>query len=159
MATPSLHSQNYYKSAVVGGVKWIALDMKFEIEAIDVPFNGESIKLIEARWFDEGATTFVVRLNETGQLAEVTFEHDEGIRILNELDLAGWWMNSSGAKLSDSWLFLVNSGGWFEFESTRDDFYKKHESTGSKEYVITGCQECISIFTSCKPIVRVLNAI
>jgi hypothetical protein len=130
------------------------MDMKFEIEAIQVPFNGDSIKLIKANWLDEEATTFLVRLNETGELAEVSFEHDEGIRILEELDLAGWWLNSEGAILSESWLFLVNSGGWFDFESTRDDFYKKHETSDTKEYLIAGYQECVSILSSSKPKVR-----
>ena len=130
-----------------------------DIEAIEVPFNGNSIKLIEANWSHDSKTTFKVRLNETGEIAEVSFIDDEGIRILEELDLANWWMNSTGSKLSESWLFKVKSGGWFDFESTRDDFYKKHEKRIVQEYLITGYQECVSILSSSKPTVRVVNSI
>lgn len=129
------------------------------LKSIDVPFNGNSIKLIGSNWSDNGATTFIVRLNETGELAEVAFTGGVGIRILEELDLASWWMEASGAQLSDSWLFHVSSGGWFDFESTRDDFYKKHESDKPKEYLITGYQECASILAYSEPSVRVLNTI
>ena len=133
--------------------------MTIEIDAIKVPFNGDSIKLIEANWFDDKPSTFIVRLNKSGELAEVTFETDAGIRILEELDLAAWWMNAKGSKLSDSWLFQVKSGGWFEFESTRDDFYKKHQDSGIIEYLIAGYQECVSILSDKQPKVRALNAI
>ena len=127
-----------------------------ETEAIKVPFNGSSVKLIEANWFDEGTTTFKVRLIETGEIAEVSFSDDQGIRILDELDLAGWWMDNKGSNLSESWLFLVKAGGWFDFESTRDDFYKKHEKIIVEEYLITGFQECVSILSSSKPTIKVI---
>ena len=87
------------------------------LKSIEVPFNGKSIILTGASWLENGSSSFTVRLNQTGERAEVSFIDDVGIRILDELDLAGWWLKSNRAELSNSWLFFVSSGGWFDFES------------------------------------------
>ena len=98
-----------------------------EITPLPVPFNGNSIKLRMVQWHDENETRIEVCLQETQERAEVTFDAVIGIRILYELDTSEFWLSTPRNILSSSWIFHVQSGGWFEFESQREDFYSKHE--------------------------------
>ena len=79
------------------------------------------------QWHDENETRIEVCLQETQERAEVTFDTVIGIRILYELDTSEFWLSTPRNILSSSWIFHVQSGGWFEFESQREDFYSKHD--------------------------------
>jgi len=107
-----------------------------DISALEVPCNDSSRHVVEVNWREGEASTIVVRFEDLGKLVEVSFDDDSGIRILDELDLADWWINSTEKELAKSWLFQVNSGGWFAFEATRDDFYTKHRPLETREFLI-----------------------
>ncbi|WP_019141851.1 hypothetical protein [Noviherbaspirillum massiliense] len=127
-----------------------------DIEVIEVPFNGTSVKVVEAQWTHDAGTVIEVWLKTTNERAEVIFSDDIGLRILDELDVAGFWLNTPKTKLAESWLFKVNRGGWFDFEATREDFYSKYHAAEITEYLVAGYQECVSVLSRSAPIVRVL---
>jgi len=129
-----------------------------EIEAITVPFNGKAIKVIAMNWSDSGDTVIRVFNRETNELAEAKFSADAGIRILHELDISSFWNAANGAELSDSWVFKVCSGGWYDFESSRSDFYMQHNEDKPTEYLITGYQECVSVLSYEAPIVTAVSS-
>lgn len=124
-----------------------------DIDAIAVPFIGNSVKVVETRWTHDAGTTIRVCLKETNEHAEVTFKDVLGIRILDELDVAGFWLNAPKSKLAQSWLFQVSHGGWFDYEATRDDFYSKHDKDDINEYLVAGYQECVSVLCRSVPTV------
>ena len=128
-----------------------------EITPLPVPFNGNSIKLRMVQWHDENETRIEVCLQETQERAEVTFDAVIGIRILYELDTSEFWLSTPRNILSSSWIFHIQSWGWFEFESQREDFYSKHEDINIREYLITGYRECVSIFSLNEPKVKVIS--
>jgi len=129
-----------------------------DITPIPVPFNDNLIKVCMVQWHDENETRVEVCLRKTQERAEVTFDCAIGVRILNELDIAAFWLSSPKGSLSSSWLFHVQSGGWFDFESQRDDFYSKHEDINIQEYLVAGYRECVSILCLGEPRVRVISA-
>ncbi|WP_146161699.1 hypothetical protein [Pseudothauera lacus] len=108
------------------------------------------MKVVGVNWCDSGPTTIDLVSKHSGRRAKVEFEADAGLRILEELDLAGIWLGTDRSVLKASWLFEVEAGGWFDLESTRDDFYKKHEAP-IREFLVAGYQECVSVFSSNAP--------
>ncbi|MDO6687280.1 MULTISPECIES: hypothetical protein [unclassified Agarivorans] len=129
-----------------------------EIEALKVPFNGTSIFVDKIEWNRESDTRITVVLESTSERAEVTFNSDFGMRVLDELDIANFWSSSNTSILRESWLFKVKSGGWFDFESSRNDFYSRNQEE-TLEYIITSHQDCVSIICLEEPIVTVINSI
>ncbi len=123
-----------------------------KLDPVAVPFVDDSVKVVGVRWSDSGATVIDLVSKRSGRRARVEFQDDAGLRILGELDLANMWMGGNRSALRASWLFEVRSGGWFDLESTRDDFYTKHEPP-TREFLIAGYQECVSVFSRRGPTV------
>jgi hypothetical protein len=121
------------------------------ITPIEVPFVDDSIKLIGVRWSDQSATIVEVQSQRTGRTLRIEFESVAGLRMLHELDLASTWLGQSGVALRTSWLFAVHADGWLELESKRDDFYTKHIPAKPAEFLIAGCQECLSVLSFSEP--------
>jgi hypothetical protein len=121
-------------------------------QRIKVPFNDDSIKIAGLEWGDTDRLTVAVKSRRSGRSCKVYFESIEGIRMLHELNLASWWLSAQRQELAGSWLHEVQSAGWFDFEATRPDFYSQHE-TKIPEYLVAGCQECLSIFSHSQPVV------
>lgn len=123
-----------------------------QLDPIAVPFRDDSVKVAGVRWSESGATVIDVVSKRSGRRGRVEFQDDSGLRILGELDLANMWMGADRAALGASWLFEVRAGGWFDLESTREDFYTKHEPP-VREFLIAGYQECVSVFSRLGPTV------
>lgn len=121
-----------------------------QLSPVAVPFVDDSMKVVGVSWSATGPTTIDLLSKRTGRKAKVEFEVGVGLRILDELDLAGIWMGTDRSILRGSWLFEVEAGGWFDLESTRDDFHKKHEAP-IREFLISGYQECVSVFSGNAP--------
>jgi hypothetical protein len=121
-------------------------------QSIEVPFNDESIKIAGVEWGDNDGLTVSIKSKRSSRSCKVYFESAEGIRMLHELNLASWWLSAPRQELARSWLHQVKSGGWFDFEATRLDFYSQHE-TKVPEYLIAGFQECLSVLSISQPVV------
>ncbi|MDQ7745236.1 hypothetical protein [Hydrogenophaga pseudoflava] len=123
-----------------------------ELLPIAVPFQDDAMKVTGVHWRDDAPTTISVLSRRSGRRAKVEFQDAVGVRILGELDLAGLWLGADPATLKTTWLFEVSAGGWFDLESQRDDFYTKHEAP-TREFLIAGYQECVSVFSRLGPLV------
>lgn len=121
-----------------------------QLSPVAVQFVDDSMKVVGVCWSDCGPTIIDLLSRRSGRRAKAEFEGDVGLRILEELDLAGMWMGTDRSVLRESWLFEVEAGGWFDLESTRDDFYKQHEAP-IREFLIAGYQECVSVFSRNAP--------
>lgn len=121
------------------------------LEPVHVPFCDDAMQVVHVGWNAKGNTTIEVLSKRTGRRCRVEFQDDVGLRILGELDLAAMWMEAPKDVLKSTWLFVVRAGGWFELESTRGDFYTKHEAPVT-EFLIAGYQECVSIFSRRGPV-------
>jgi hypothetical protein len=120
------------------------------LDPISVPFSDDAIQVADVRWSAGGHTSIKIESKRSGRKCLVEFRDDVGIRILSELDLAAFWMSTSKEVLRTTWLFVIRSGGWFDLEATRDDFYMKHQAPVI-EFVIVGFQECVSILARTAP--------
>ena len=87
---------------------------------------------------------------EGDEKIELQFEEVIGFRVLDEIDLIEFWPTFSSP---EGWLFLVESGGWKELESTRDGFVRK-DWEGINEYFIRGCDKCVSVLSACEPTIE-----
>ncbi|MEJ2795233.1 hypothetical protein WAE56_17640 [Iodobacter sp. LRB] len=121
---------------------------------IAVPFADETMKVTSLCWSDTEATQIVVASKRTGRSFVVEFQSVEGLRMLDELDLASVWINSASQALASTWLFKVNAGGWLELESTRDDFYTQHQENQPYEFLIGGYLECVSVLSLLPPVIQ-----
>ena len=127
--------------------------MAVELLPIPVPFNDDSVKVVSVRWSGSQATIIELVSKRSGEKVQVEFKSNSGLRILDELDLAGMWIGTERSALAVTWLFEVRVGGWFELESIRQDFYMKH-GVPKREFLVEGCQDCVSIISDHEPIVR-----
>ena len=129
--------------------------MSILVDSISVPFHTSShrssIEIESVVWSTKPPTVVTVRSFETGEQVKINFKDDCGLRILNEVDLAGWWMNAKGSPLSESWLFEIKEGGWLESESKRSDFSLRYSKEKIREFLITSESECVSILTLSEP--------
>jgi hypothetical protein len=107
--------------------------------------------MVGVQWGDERCTQIEVLSRRTGRTFVVEFDSVVGLRVLHEIDLAGFWLGADRQALGSTWLFEVSAGGWFELESTRGDFYTKHEDTRPLEFIIAAYQECVSVLSASHP--------
>ena len=121
------------------------------LRPIAVPFTDDTIKVVAVHWSDVSGASIEIIAKRSGRACTVKFEHVAGLRMLHELDLASLWLEAENAALSSSWLFHVDSGGWLELESTRQDFYTQHELHKPREFLIAGFQECLSVLSFVEP--------
>ncbi|HSV78661.1 MAG TPA: hypothetical protein VLK85_05585 [Ramlibacter sp.] len=122
------------------------------LEPLSVPFADDALQVVAMHWSSQKQTIIEVLSRRSGRRAEVHFVDDVGVRVLGELDLSSFWMDQPRDAMKSTWLFVVTSGGWFDLESTRQDFYTKHEAPVT-EYLIAGCHECVSVLARTQPVV------
>ena len=116
------------------------------LAGIRVPFNDDAVKITDLHWsHGDQPTRIAVASRRSGRSCIVEFDAVIGLRMLDELDLASTWHGVSADILKSSWLFAVKSGGWFELESTRPDFYTQHELQRPAEFLVAGVQDCVSV--------------
>lgn len=124
----------------------------FPLAAVLVPFNDDAVKITDLRWSDgEQPTRIAVASRRSGRSCIVEFDAVIGLRMLDELDLASTWHGMPADFLKSSWLFAVKSGGWFDLEATRPDFYTQHVLQKPTEFLVAGFQECVSVLAPSFP--------
>jgi hypothetical protein len=75
---------------------------------------------------------------------KVHFAQPSGFRLLDELDLARYWMSKSFAR--GSHVLEVKNGGW----SAEEDVLQSFE-TKRREWLIVSGNACVSVFCSLEP--------
>ncbi len=134
--------------------------MPLRLSPLSVPFSDDAVRIIGLDWRESGDVNVQVGSKRAGQSCVVQFSEVVGIRILDELDLASWWVEAERACLASSWLFAVDANGWLAFEQTRQDFYTKHMPHETFEYLLAGFTDCVSILSSSslRPAIQVMEA-
>lgn len=82
------------------------------------------------------------------QVARLRFESVEGFRVLDEGDLLEFWPTCSWTR--GGWLWRIEEGGWFAFESSRPGFTSE-KYKGTNEYLVVGANECVSVISRHAP--------
>lgn len=122
------------------------------LTAIQVPFNDDAVKVAHLHWSDgDQPTRIAVASRRSGRSCIVEFDAVIGLRMLDELDLASTWQGVPADVLKSSWLLAVKSGGWFELEATRPDFYTQHVLQKPTEFLVAGFQDCVSVLALSVP--------
>lgn len=88
-------------------------------------------------WFLRITLSFAGSRNPT----YVQFEGVEGFRVLDEGQLLEFW----GKDAPNTWLYLIQSGGWLSLEQTREGAPSLSELSGLKEYLVAGINDCVSV--------------
>ena len=102
---------------------------------IAVPYTSNCMKIVELAWSDRTGLKVEVVSKATDRRFSVSVSNVGGVRLLDELDLAGLWLGLGEQSwvLASTWLFEVESGGWLALESSRADFYTQHEPKQRKQ--------------------------
>jgi hypothetical protein len=74
----------------------------------------------------------------------LTFNDVYGLRILDEHDLLEFWPTCSA---QNGGLFEILDGGWLAQENTRNSFLTGNMMPQLKEYLVTGPNDCLNIFS------------
>lgn len=78
----------------------------------------------------------------------VSFDDTTGFRVLDERDLMEYWPVCS---TPNGWLFDIKEGGWLDQERLRIGNNMLSIYPDVKEYLITGINECVSVFSTVNP--------
>ena len=117
------------------------------------PYQGmktEIVKVIS----EFNALTIELDVLSTCKCLSVYFDSVIGYRTLEESDLWNFWNDYN---LSQSWIYEVVSGGWFDLENTRSDFMSgKGNVDDYTEYLIIGVDWCVNVVSSKPPFIKVL---
>ena len=91
----------------------------------------------------------VVYLQAEGcQFVRVDFDHVRVFRMLDEGDLCDFWDKYHTGK---GWLYRVLQIGWFDLQSTRNDFITPRLfANGIHEFLIV-CGTCVSVLSTKDP--------
>ncbi len=128
------------------------------LKSQDSPPNDGAMKLLDVRWNHAGGVKIVIASVKSDRRYCISFESIVGLRILNELDIASFWLCASREVIASSCLFEVTEGGWLALEKTRDDFYSKHEAKSPAEFLIAGYQECVGVLSHARPVITEIGA-
>ena len=97
--------------------------------------------------FDLWFLTITVYFQQIVKPVYIKFDGIRGFRVLDEGDLLEFWNPELRA---DGWLWIVEKGGWFDLESTRNGFVSG-VTGGYSEFLILGENECVSVITEGSP--------
>jgi len=81
---------------------------------------------------------------------KVTFPRVTGFRLLDELDLARYWIAKDFP--SGSHVLEVKGGGW----SSEEDMFQTFE-TARREWLVVSGNACVSVFCRAEPKITELN--
>lgn len=112
-----------------------------QVVVVKTPFPSDRLTQLESLQYSREG--LVVSVSSQHWNAKVVFEQTYGFRVLDELDLTGFWSQCS---LADGWLLEVTSGGWKALELMRPDFLSGRNEW-VREYLIIGLNECVSVLT------------
>ncbi len=88
------------------------------------------------------------------RFVRVDFDNVRGFRMLDEGDLCNFW---DKYHTGNGWLYRVLQGGWFDLESTRNDFITPHLfANGIHEFLIV-CDTCVSVLSTEDPTITELG--
>lgn len=107
---------------------------------------------IEDIEYQKGELKITLNYYDATKKALVSFKEIIGFRVLDEGDLLEFWPTCS---MFNGWIFKILDGGWNELESTRSGFLSK-DTRKYTEYLITGIDDCINVFSVSPPIIREL---
>lgn len=77
-----------------------------------------------------------------------SFTETTGFRVLDERDLMEYWPVCS---TPNGWLFDIKEGGWLDQERTRTGSNMLFTCPDVTEYLVTGINECVSVFSAVPP--------
>jgi hypothetical protein len=107
-------------------------DQSTQVEEVQLSANGLTVRMASNQWS-----------------AQVFFQTCYGFRVLDELDLTEFW---SQCTLLRGWLYEVSGGGWKDLELRRPTFISGQHAW-TKEYLIVGLNECVSVLSKDFPVV------
>ena len=90
---------------------------------------------------------------DTTQIVRLSFLEIAGFRVLDEGDLLEFWPTCSSP---NGWVFQIIEGGWFDQERQRTGFIRG-DIKEIKEYLITGVDDCVSVFAWSPPNIHLLT--
>jgi hypothetical protein len=105
---------------------------------------------IESMSYDLDELKIIV-VADSNKRIQVIFYQPIGFRCLDEGDLLEFWENP---EITNNWLLNIKDSGWYEQESKRKGFTSK--GTELNEYLVTGQNDCISVFDTNQPKVTLL---
>ena len=82
----------------------------------------------------------------------VDFETPNGFRVLDEGDLLEVWEGST----KEEWLYVVEEDGWLAQEAKRPGFVS--DPAEHIEYLVAGCNDCVTVMALDEPTVTVIDA-
>ncbi len=87
--------------------------------------------------------TLIITVKIASDEFDLSFDSPAGFRALDEGDLLEFWPDCS---TQNGWLFEIESGGWFSFESNRSGFLSATNSE-LKEFFVTGANYCVNVLS------------
>jgi len=94
-----------------------------------------------------------IRVDDVGQDLHVIVEFAEarGFRVLDERDLMEYWPACS---VQNGCLYEIHASGWLQQESGRAGSSLVHMQPDTREFLVAGINECVSVFSSTPPSVH-----
>lgn len=120
-----------------------------------LPANGvEPYSDIESCRYEDGAFVVVLAcsLDDSRNVKGVSlkFSNVEGFRLLDELDLARYWLSNDFAR--GSYLLEVTEGGWTEEETELQGYERPR-----REWLAVTGNACVSVFSTSEPEISFLS--
>lgn len=95
------------------------------------------------------APLFVDLSSESHGDFRVSFDRCSALRVIDEGQICEFW---NAYSQPNGWLWIVRSGGWFDLESQRDQFWLRDASHAQlREYLIVGDQ-CVFVLSYSEPL-------
>jgi hypothetical protein len=120
-----------------------------------LPANGvEPYSDIESCRYEDGAFVVVraCSLDDSRSVRGVSFKFSNvaGFRLLDELDLARYWLSNEFAR--GSYLLEVTDGGWAEEETELQGYERPR-----REWLAVTGNACVSVFSTSEPEISFLS--
>jgi hypothetical protein len=123
-----------------------------KVKTVDFPILTNDLPEIVNINYDLWTLRITLLFEKIDRPIYVTFKRIRGFRVLDEGNLLEFW---NPAVRIPGWIWLVENGGWFDLEKKRGGFVESnHDNELLKEYLITGINDCISIFSTCEPEIK-----
>ena len=123
-----------------------------KVKTVDFPILTSDLPEIVNINYDLWTLRITLSFEKIDRPIYVTFKRIRGFRVLDEGNLLEFW---NPAVRVPGWIWLVENGGWFDLEKFREGFVESyHDNEFLQEYLITGINDCISIFASCEPEIK-----
>lgn len=123
---------------------------ELKAEVFDIGYKIGKYPIVTGLTYDLETLTISFLPDADDVELEIVFNNPQGFRCLDEGDLLEFW--EPGMHLPNC-IFEIKSGGWFDQESQRNGFTSQY--FGLREFLVTGLDDCVSVFCSTPPIVRV----